>query len=975
MSETIEIDLVTAEVIRSAMETVCFEMATYVSRTATTPILNQSNERNATILDGQGRLAALSVGIPQFMLSSTLPVRFAIDFFGDELKPGDVIVANDPYHGGGHLPDFNVFAPVFDDEGELLLVASIQCHHGDTGGAVRRWLQHHGQGHLQRGHALPAAQDHRRRARAPGRRSSRCGPTTGSPASSATSAPRSGRPSSGAARLRELAAHYGRRHRPGRRRRTPSTTPGRRFSDEISGWPDGTYEADIYVDSDPQGNQDLARAHRRHRRRRPADPRLRRVRRRVPTSRAWSTFGNTRGNAIAQLASLVDPSIPKNEGFFDCVELRVPLGCCLNPEEPKPVSSGTHHPGVEVGDAIAVAMAQIIPERCAPQTYKFGSPRQMWGDVDPRTGQSVLRPRRRGQRRLGQRRRRRRRVGRPRPGHGQPHQGVGRAQRAALPAHPAGPQLPDRLGRPRQVPGRLRQPLRQGGPHADLDQPVRASTSATSTRASPADCRAAPTSASSARGPSARSASPPSVTAHLLETGDQLVYDFGGGGGWGDPLERDVEAVLDDVWDEYVSVEGAAARLRRRHHRARSRPWTSPSTTTATKRLRAERSEAGRGMSAAATATASASTSGGPSPTACCSARRVHPAGEDADHARGPVRRRARRHRRAWPRRRAWPTSARCCGQRESIVHGTTAADNTMIQMTGAPTGLLVTEGFRDEIEMRRCFKEDIWDPELPGAGTHRPPPGPPRGRRARHERGRRSTASSTRRACARRRRGCAPSASRRSPSCFLHSYLNPSARAARPGDHPRGVPRRRAGLAVARGVAEATRVRAHVHHPRQRLRGTADRPLPRPPRVAPARRRIRRGAAAGHQLGRRRHPASDQDAAARHHRLRARPAASSRRRGACCGGRARRRRQRRHGRHQLRRLPDPRRPARGEDATGTGGTATASPCRWSTCTPSAPAEARSAATGRGTLTVGPESAGQHPGTGLLPARAGPSPR
>src|SRR6202050_5284460 len=136
MSETSEIDLVTAEVIRSAMETVCFEMATYVSPTATTPIANQSNERNATILDGQGRLAALSVGIPQFMLSSTLPVRMAIDFFGEELRPGDVIVANDPYHGGGHLPDFHVFSPVFDDDGGLVLIASIQCHHGDTGGAM-----------------------------------------------------------------------------------------------------------------------------------------------------------------------------------------------------------------------------------------------------------------------------------------------------------------------------------------------------------------------------------------------------------------------------------------------------------------------------------------------------------------------------------------------------------------------------------------------------------------------------------------------------------------------------------------------------------------------------------------------------------------------------------------------------------------------------------------------------------------------
>src|SRR5205807_6563723 len=138
----VTVDPVTTEVIRGAMETVCWEMATYVSRTATTPILNQSNERNATIIDAKGRLAALSVGIPQFMLTSTLPVRFALDFLGaDEFRPGDVFVANDPYHGGGHLPDYNVFAPCYADDPvtgtrRMVLIASIQCHHGDTGGAV-----------------------------------------------------------------------------------------------------------------------------------------------------------------------------------------------------------------------------------------------------------------------------------------------------------------------------------------------------------------------------------------------------------------------------------------------------------------------------------------------------------------------------------------------------------------------------------------------------------------------------------------------------------------------------------------------------------------------------------------------------------------------------------------------------------------------------------------------------------------------
>jgi N-methylhydantoinase A len=49
----------------------------------------------------------------------------------------------------------------------------------------------------------------------------------------------------------------------------------------------------------------------------------------------------------------------------------------------------------------------------------------------------------------------------------------------------------------------------------------------------------------------------------------------------------------------------------------------------------------------------------------------------------------------------------------ESIVHGTTVADNTLIEMDGAVTGLLTTEGFRDELELRRGFKEDIWDVRL----------------------------------------------------------------------------------------------------------------------------------------------------------------------------------------------------------------------------------------------------------------------
>jgi N-methylhydantoinase A len=61
----------------------------------------------------------------------------------------------------------------------------------------------------------------------------------------------------------------------------------------------------------------------------------------------------------------------------------------------------------------------------------------------------------------------------------------------------------------------------------------------------------------------------------------------------------------------------------------------------------------------------------------------------------------------------------------EMIVHGTTTADNTMIEMSGAATGLVTSEGHRDEIEIRRGYKESIWDPAYPP-----PPPICPRRQR-----------------------------------------------------------------------------------------------------------------------------------------------------------------------------------------------------------------------------------------------------
>jgi len=548
-STTTEIDPITAEVVRSAMETVCFEMATYVSRTATTPILNQSNERNATIMDATGRLAALSVGIPQFMLSSTLPVRYALELFGEDLQPGDVIVANDPYHGGGHLPDFNVFAPVFDDDGELLLIPSIQCHHGDTGGAMAGGYNVFAKDIWSEGTRYPALKifdggKERKDVVALMRANNRLAGFIGDLRSQVGAA------QLGVARLQEIA----RQHGPDVVRATVEWSINdsrRRLQREIERWPDGTYAADIFFDADPAGNTDI----------------LVHVSVTVegkhlvvdftgsderPEIQAWSTFGNTRGNVVSQLASMVDPTIAKNEGFFDSIEIIAPVGCCINPVEGRPVSSGTHHPGVEVSDAIAVALSAIIPERCSPQTYKFGSPRQMWGELDPRTG-------------------------RPFFDHGGE---VSAGWVNAVKGVDGWGALSASSGNLIKATAEFNEGL---FPHFIRNRNYRTDSGG------PGQWRGACGSlfVKEVRTPTSinqyvvnrihlhpgihggHSGAPdrcvlkgsvevaPSVANLLLDTGEQLVYEFGGGGGWGDPLDRDPQAVLDDVWDEYVSMEGA----------------------------------------------------------------------------------------------------------------------------------------------------------------------------------------------------------------------------------------------------------------------------------------------------------------------------------------------------------------------------------------------------------------------------------
>jgi len=545
------IDPITAEIVRGAMETIAYEMATHVSLTATTPILNQSNERNATILDASGALAALSVGIPQFMLSSTLPVRFALEFFGPGgLHDGDVLVANDPYHGGGHLPDYNVFAPVFH-RGELVLIASIQCHHADTGGGMPGGYNADAADIWAEGVRFPALKLYERGVE---RRDLTyfMQVNNRTPTFVGDLRAQVGAAQLGVRRLAEVLAQHG---TVTVRRAIEDTIAfaARRFREEVRRWPDGVYTSDVYVDHDPKGNPDIhlhctvtVRGDRLTIDFTGSDTR--------PEIQAYSSFGNTRGYVVAQLASMMDPTIPKNEGFFRSIELIVPEGSCLNPPPGRSVAAGTHHPGTEVGEAIALALAAIIPERCCPQVYKIGMPTVIFG-TDRRTGRLFIDNSAdtiaahcsavRGQDGWGSmnvsfgnlvrataeinesifpQRQLARDYITDSGGAGEFRGGLGTLYRkqllapAAVYTYVVGRKYPMpgiAGGRP-GAPNRLQ--LKVGGAEEEAGK-----------------------------------------TARLVhhEAREAIAYHYGGGGGWGDPLARDPAKVLDDVLDEYISVRSA----------------------------------------------------------------------------------------------------------------------------------------------------------------------------------------------------------------------------------------------------------------------------------------------------------------------------------------------------------------------------------------------------------------------------------
>jgi N-methylhydantoinase B len=127
-------DPIEFELFKNALFGVADEMALTVFRTTYSGVLKDNMDYSTALFDSDGVLVAQGLTLPGHLGSMPTAIA-AVRAAFPEAQPGDVLILNDPFRGGMHLPDVFVFKPIFRGE-TLIAWAGTVCHHTDVGGRV-----------------------------------------------------------------------------------------------------------------------------------------------------------------------------------------------------------------------------------------------------------------------------------------------------------------------------------------------------------------------------------------------------------------------------------------------------------------------------------------------------------------------------------------------------------------------------------------------------------------------------------------------------------------------------------------------------------------------------------------------------------------------------------------------------------------------------------------------------------------------
>jgi N-methylhydantoinase B len=129
------LDPITLEVLTQALIATVREMRATVCRTASSVAIYDAKDFSCGLFGPDSQVIAQSEDIGSHVVPLPWSVRSAMEKIGDTLAEGDVILANDPYAGGTHLNDVTIIYPVFRD-GRLIFFPAVRAHWADVGGMV-----------------------------------------------------------------------------------------------------------------------------------------------------------------------------------------------------------------------------------------------------------------------------------------------------------------------------------------------------------------------------------------------------------------------------------------------------------------------------------------------------------------------------------------------------------------------------------------------------------------------------------------------------------------------------------------------------------------------------------------------------------------------------------------------------------------------------------------------------------------------
>ena len=378
------IDVVTAEIVRHRLETVAAEMCSVVERTARTQVFNETHDYSACLFDANGKMVAMAHAIAAHMASMKFSV---IDLLGEveDINEGDVFLVNDSYHGGTHLQCVVLAMPVFF-QGKLVMISAVRGHQTDIGGSTPGSYCPDATEIYQEGLRIPplkiidrgvARNDLLQMLQANVRVRTFIEDLYAMMAANYLAEKR----------VHSVYAKFG--------LETVQTAQEyaldyaeRLLRAEVSTWPEGVYVGEDYFEHDMFETRDLM------------------VRAEVtiedgtlkvnlegssPEAKGFvnSPLANTISAVFLAVAYTMPESWPVNDGFYRVVSIDAPEGSLVNPREPAPTGSCTMIPSLTVLNAVTLALSKAIPEKVSQYSPHLMLPLQVYG-VDPRTGKWYL---------------------------------------------------------------------------------------------------------------------------------------------------------------------------------------------------------------------------------------------------------------------------------------------------------------------------------------------------------------------------------------------------------------------------------------------------------------------------------------------------------------------------------------------------------------------------------------------------------